>query len=129
LTEGFSSQNTNVVQLLLEHDSASEEKLLGGTSKAQNSQNKEECSGINNAAEPSLEQLQGVLHEFQFLSTPDSVAATDTNQDTLLIRELVCFKSVRLVLEAFFCCFVYSPHTGLSFAVFPILYIAHCECR
>jgi len=49
---------------------------------------KKECSEINNAAETSLEQLQGLLHEFQFLSTPDNVTATETNKDTLFIREL-----------------------------------------
>jgi hypothetical protein len=96
LTEGFTSQNTNVIQLLLEHDSASEDRLIPGegvttnTNHTTNPERNQPCNDNN--------QLQGVLHKFQFLPSVKSKTnndeeieknKTDDNDNVLFIRELV----------------------------------------
>jgi predicted nicotinamide N-methyase len=65
LTEGFTSQNTAVVNSLLEHDSATEEKLLMNTKTPASGQGDEEEKG-----EEEEEEEDGVTHEFLFLDTP-----------------------------------------------------------
>jgi hypothetical protein len=62
LTEGFTSQNTSVINSLLEHDSATEEKLMyapGSSSCKAEGQDGEEMGGDD-----------GVTHDFVFLDTP-----------------------------------------------------------
>jgi predicted nicotinamide N-methyase len=62
LTEGFTSQNTAVVNTLLEHDSATEEKLLMNTTTTGQEDGGDEEKGD--------EDNDGVTHEFLFLDTP-----------------------------------------------------------
>ncbi len=70
LTEGFSSKNTKLVGMLLEHDSASEEKLLSGgkevdadTEEEKNKDNKDPTS----TSDADKKSKQGIIHEFDFL--------------------------------------------------------------
>ena len=80
LTEGFSSQDDGVVKLLLEHDSASEEKLLAGGEEV-------EIEGIENSSESNSslprERKACVVHAFSLCDEPG------VPRDPLRIRELV----------------------------------------
>mmetsp|Transcript_10672 Transcript_10672/g.16094 ORF Transcript_10672/g.16094 Transcript_10672/m.16094 type:complete len:544 (-) Transcript_10672:2668-4299(-) len=80
LTEGFASENTKLVGLLLEHDSASEDKLLdGGTENDENSNEKEveefneKVSNQENEtmkqsiAKANKSKKVSIIHEFDFL--------------------------------------------------------------
>ena len=112
LTEGFSSQKTKMVGLLLEHDSAAEEKLLMGTNAKEvdddgndvdvNMEDTDDASGEKNGDYAK----HGITHEFDFLrdgsedaqmemdENPIFSSDSDTNDPdssqvkTLLIREL-----------------------------------------
>ena len=114
LTEGFSSQNTKVVGLLLEHDSAEEERLIGGNQKdtddtttttdgdKSKSNGDIETNGEGNE-DGEDSKTKGVIHEFLFRKRNND--AVEKNPDdyhdiekdgeivnslkTLLIRELV----------------------------------------
>lgn len=83
LTEGFSSQCTQVVKLLLEHDSAAEEKLLSG-GKEIDGTNEEESSGAGSVEMPRKPKAT-ITHEFD-LCPNDS---HDNKREPLRIRELV----------------------------------------
>jgi ankyrin repeat protein len=93
LTEGFSSQNTPLIGLLLEHDSATEERLLSTkkdlplkpSSSSKNPNNQE----IN---EDQKDEKPSVIHEFNFqggLSSGSIEGQDEKAAQTLLIRELV----------------------------------------
>jgi hypothetical protein len=74
LTEGFGSQNTETARLLLEHDSASEEKLLMGG---------KEVHVEDDAEKGSIrKKQQSIVHEFDFSRSGDK-------KRILKIRELV----------------------------------------
>jgi len=82
LTEGFSSQCTQVVKLLLEHDSATEDKLLAGGKEVDD--NGDEVNGNNE--QPSLDlsprkKKATIIHDFALCD--------DKQQKPLRIRELV----------------------------------------
>jgi len=97
LTEGFTSQNTKSITLLLEHDSASEERLIDGAATTTTTVNNNESSNAN----------LGIIHEFDFLrdgrndtnmtqnkltnEEPTNTVEEDTTKETkktLSIREL-----------------------------------------
>ena len=97
LTEGFSSQNTKVVGLLLEHDSAEEERLIGGTNPTPINESGSADNDPVSVADENM-KTKGVVHEFlmsESNSIPDQIRkkeASDMNDNvmkTLLIRELV----------------------------------------
>ncbi|CAB9496213.1 EEF1A lysine methyltransferase 3 [Seminavis robusta] len=89
LTEGFSSQNTNVVKYLLEHDSAAEEKLLmGATPVEEDEEEEKENAAKQETPKQSQPQTQeGMIHEFHFLVPPDH-NNNNNHQNYLKIREL-----------------------------------------
>jgi ankyrin repeat protein len=80
LTEGFLSQDHGVVKLLLEHDSASEEKLLEGGAQvdAEDEKDSNESKSLL-----STEKEASVLHDFSLCDEPGM------HRDPLRIRELV----------------------------------------
>ena len=110
LTEGFSSQKTEVAGLLLEHDSAEEDKLIngGGTCKevAQDEDNNEKqehnivtTSGNDGGADVSLDQHiqnsetcvdnasvstsgMGVTHEFDLLQDGCNIETSSSTETT-----------------------------------------------
>ena len=102
LTEGFSSKNTKLVGMLLEHDSAEEEKLLGKASEANDNEKEAPLKGNSSEDEAAS---KGLIHEFDFLrdgsndnnekeetsKCEDDVSTLQGGNDnalTLLIREL-----------------------------------------
>jgi len=95
LTEGFTNGNSNVIELLLEHNSASEEKLMSSGSDTKfESQNKNTKNEENELDENSS---KGITHEFDFLrdgNLSNDLSPDQTNREgkesrkTLLIREL-----------------------------------------
>jgi Lysine methyltransferase len=66
LTEGFTSQNTSVINSLLEHDSATEEKLMKAPPSSVKEGDEEEMGDTESSTTPR----DGVTHEFIFLDTP-----------------------------------------------------------
>jgi len=116
LTEGFSSQNTNVVKHLLEHDSAAEEKLLQGSTPVDvvddddaNLEDGQEESKDENTAPASemdknsndnsknmskdggLTKAQtdvGLLHDFDFRIVDETSNNNPPTAGNLIIREL-----------------------------------------
>ena len=82
LTEGFSSENTQVVKLLLEHDSATEEKLLAGGEEVDVNEGKEQSSGTQSRSLPR-EKKSTIIHDFSLCDDPDEY------HKPLRIRELV----------------------------------------
>jgi ankyrin repeat protein len=100
LTEGFTSQNTNVIQLLLEHESASEDRLIPGEGVTTTNTNNTTNPEHNQPCKDKNQQLQGggVLHKFQFLPSVTlktnndeeiEKSKTDDDDNVLFIRELV----------------------------------------
>ena len=97
LTEGFSSKNTKLVGMLLEHDSAEEEKLLGNAKEVDPQENKKDHNS-SKSAQDDLDESEGLIHEFNLLrdgsndgkEEKDQSSSSVNNDDaqTLLIREL-----------------------------------------
>ena len=113
LTEGFSSSNTKLVGHLLEHDSAEEDRLIGGMKKEDVTNTDEadvaalnEDGSVKSSETGSSASVQ-VIHEFDFLREEtkmadgaqeeiessggddgDNNAAVDEKKNTILIREL-----------------------------------------
>jgi hypothetical protein len=81
LTEGFASQCTEVVKVLLEHDSAAEDKLLSGGKEIDDT-NEDESNGESLSDIPRKSKAC-VTHEFDFCS-----ADTNGTRQPLCIREL-----------------------------------------
>ena len=111
LTEGFSSSNTKLVGHLLEHDSAEEDRLIGGMKKEDVTNTDEADAALNEdgsvkSSETGSSASVQVIHEFDFLREETSVetegkkeiersggddgdnAAVDEKKKTILIREL-----------------------------------------
>lgn len=82
LTEGFSSQCTEVVKLLLEHDSATEEKLLAGGQEvnADVDEDNDIEAESNDTTMKKKKMMATITHDFTL---------NDTHQKPLRIRELV----------------------------------------
>ena len=100
----FSRENTKLVGMLLEHDSAEEEKLLGN---AKEIDSKENDSNKNKKSEDELNESKGLIHEFDLLrdgsndgkeekdqssdyvnECKNSLIGTSDDAQTLLVREL-----------------------------------------
>ena len=108
LTEGFSSSNTKLVGHLLEHDSAEEDRLIGGMKKEDVTNSDEADAALNEdgsvkSSETGSSASVQVIHEFDFLREETGVetegiersggddgdnAAVDEKKKTILIREL-----------------------------------------
>lgn len=103
LTEGFSSSNTKLVGYLLEHDSAEEERLIGGIKKEDVTNNNDDDAdaalnedGSVNSSDTGSSATACVVHEFDFRRAVEtSVSTQEEEQDeakgrnpTLLVREL-----------------------------------------
>jgi hypothetical protein len=73
LTEGFSSNNTKIVGMILEHDSAAEDKLIRGGKEIDTSDaDMEDVSDVADGAsltsgQSSTTANDGITHEFDFL--------------------------------------------------------------
>ena len=83
LTEGFTSGDTKTVNYVLNHDSAEEEKLIGGLDKKD--------VGDKEASDVAGGEKKGIVHEFDFLRGNDEseVGSEDDERPLVLIRELV----------------------------------------
>jgi len=95
LTEGFTSQVTEVVGLLLEHDSAEEEKLIGGDEIVKEEvdvDDVDESSPDTELEESSKKEEIGVVHEFDFRPSSSSCNKNESshndNNNSLCVREL-----------------------------------------
>jgi len=83
LTEGFSSEVTEVVGLLLEHDSAEEERLLGGVDDDKIVKEDVDIDDESPEEEDKTKKKEvGVVHEFDFRLNKES------GENMLSIREL-----------------------------------------
>ena len=76
LTEGFASSNTQVAKMLLEHDSATEERLLQGTTKTTTNEEKDKAT----------KNRDFVQHEFVLGNKNNN--KQDKDETVLRIREL-----------------------------------------
>lgn len=102
LTEGFSSQKTKLVGILLEHDSAAEERLLMGAKEVDEDGNDVQIDDNGKTKSVSENDVKNsITHEFDFLrdeseekveepiSADDKlILGDDVEVKTLLIREL-----------------------------------------
>jgi predicted nicotinamide N-methyase len=82
LTEGFGSKSTETAKVLLEHDSASEEKLLVGAKEVDEAQvddNNDNDAG-NLLPNRKVKKAESIVHDFSFLPDSDVICR---------IRELV----------------------------------------
>ena len=96
LTEGFASGDTKTVEHLLNHDSATEEKLIGGLDKKDvDEEEAGEVAGGGEDKNKKQKQKQSIVHEFDFLRGDDTnnedVVSKDEedSRPSVLIRELV----------------------------------------
>ena len=83
LTEGFSSNNTKIVGMILEHDSAAEDKLLSGgkeidTSDADMEDVSDVVDGASVTSGKSSTAIIGITHEFDFLRDGSKDAEQNT---------------------------------------------------
>ena len=79
LTEGFSSSNTKLVGHLLEHDSAEEDRLIGGMKKEDVTNSDEADAALNEdgsvkSSETGSSASVQVIHEFDFLREETKMA-------------------------------------------------------
>lgn len=109
LTEGFASGDTPTVDVLLNHDSAEEERLIGGLERkdvdeeegedvaAGRGEGGENADGKGDAGEGKTKEekknIKSILHEFDFLrgSRSDPSASDCEERPSVFIRELVRF--------------------------------------
>ena len=94
LTEGFTSKDTKTVEHLLNHDSAEEDKLIGGLDKKE-LQDDDDVEANNVATgetkKKEEEEKKGIVHEFDFKrgSNEDIESDNEKKRPSVLIRELV----------------------------------------
>ena len=86
LTEGFSSSNTKLVGHLLEHDSAEEERLIGGIKKEDVTNTNEADAALNEdgsvkSSETGSSATAQVVHEFDFLREEAKMADNGAQED------------------------------------------------
>ena len=86
LTEGFSSSNTKLVGHLLEHDSAEEERLIGGIKKEDVTNTNEADAALNEdgsvkSSETGSSATAQVVHEFDFLREESKMADNGAQED------------------------------------------------
>lgn len=84
LTEAFTSGNTETVGVLLNHDSAEEEKLIGGMKKEEI----DDAGNVEGRGEQTRKKEE-IVHEFDFNGGDDVIM--DGGGRSVLIRELVRF--------------------------------------
>ena len=114
LTEGFSSSDTQTVEYLLNHDSATEDKLIGGLDGEEVDDNDNDNGDGDGADDDHAatgdcknscdekkkkKKKKGIVHEFDFLRGDEENERCDDddkvkNRPSLLIRELVCHFSM-----------------------------------
>jgi len=92
LTEGFTSGSTKTVNHLLNHDSAEENKLIGGLDK-EDVNDESEANDIATGSGEKKKEKKGIVHEFDFLKGDIESEIKSTNDDessrpSVLIREL-----------------------------------------
>ena len=109
LTEGFSSSDTQTVEYLLNHDSATEDKLIGGLDGEEVDDNDNDNGDGDGADDDHAatgdcknscdekkkkKKKKGIVHEFDFLRGDEENERCDDdkakNRPSVLIRELVC---------------------------------------
>lgn len=90
LTEGFASGDTKTVEHLLNHDSAEEEKLIGGLVKTDvdNEEAKSIVAGDDGGTQKERQEEKGVVHEFDFLKGDIKHEISDGGAPSVFIREL-----------------------------------------
>jgi predicted nicotinamide N-methyase len=86
LTEGFSSNNTKIVGMILEHDSAAEDKLISGgkeidASDADMEDVSEAVDGASTTSGQSSTTTNGITHEFDFLRDGSKDAEQNADKD------------------------------------------------
>ena len=88
LTEAFASGDTATVQHVLNHDSAEEDRLIGGLDRKDAGESEADEVAGDGGATGSEER--GIVHEFDFLrGSEEGDAAESDERPTVLIRELV----------------------------------------
>jgi len=87
LTEGFASGDTKTVEHLLNHDSAEEEKLIGGLVK-KDVDDAESKSILGGRSENVEEKEKGIIHEFDLLKGDAEHEISDVKRPSVFIREL-----------------------------------------
>ena len=92
LTEGFTSGSTKTVNHLLNHDSAEENKLIGGLDK-EDVNNESEANDIATGGTKKEGKKKGIVHEFDFLRGDTESEIKSSNEESssrpsVLIREL-----------------------------------------
>jgi len=91
LTEAFASGDTATVQHVLNHDSAEEDRLIGGLDRKDASEGEadEVAEGKSKGAGEKSDDEKGIVHEFDFLRGSEEGEAVDSDErPTVLIREL-----------------------------------------
>jgi len=105
LTEGFASGDTPTVDVLLNHDSAEEERLIGGlerkdvgeeegedvaAGRGEGSENVDVRGGAGDETNKKEKNIKSILHEFDFLRGGRSDPSTSDCEErpSLFIREL-----------------------------------------
>jgi len=92
LTEGFTSGSTKTVNHLLNHDSAEENKLIGGLDKEDVNDESEANDIATGGTEKKKEKKKGIVHEFDFLKgdTESEIKSNESScsRPSVLIREL-----------------------------------------
>ena len=92
LTEAFASGDTPTVQHVLNHDSAEEDRLIGGLDRKDASEGEADAvaEGREGGAGKEGDGEKGIVHEFDFLREGEEGEAADSDdRPTVLIRELV----------------------------------------
>lgn len=87
LTEGFASGDTKTVEHLLNHDSAEEEKLIGGLVK-KDVDDAESKSILGGRSENVDKKEKGIIHEFDFLKGDAEHEISVVKRPSVFIREL-----------------------------------------
>jgi ankyrin repeat protein len=82
LTEAFTSGDTETVGVLLNHDSAEEDKLIGGIKK-------EEVDAVDVDEKGAKQTKEEIVHEFDFRRGLDEQPDSEEERQSVLIRELV----------------------------------------
>ena len=95
LTEGFTSGSTKTVNHLLNHDSAEENKLIGGLDK-EDVHDENEANDIATGSGTKKKEKKGIVHEFDFLrgdteseiKSSNDESSSSSSRPSVLIREL-----------------------------------------
>lgn len=103
LTEGFSSSNTKIVGLILEHDSASEDKLISGGKEVDDTDvdmgdmTNEDVTSTTSANSSST-TANAITHDFDFLRDGSKDADQIVEEDAVTRLEKMNLESTKTVL-------------------------------